>query len=397
MLRFNLFFAAIIVALFTTTSCHTAQKYVENGDYDGAIDFCVDKLSGRKKKSDDLVKGLEVAFQKATERDMRAVDALMAENQPANWERIHKIHLRIQDRQNHVYPLIPLKSEKGYDAKFLFVNIEKLELESRTNAAEYVYNKANAKMELARNGNKAAAREAYYLLEELEQEYFRDYKNKDALKREAERSGIVHVLFEIRNETGRILPIGFDDRVLAISKNDLDTKWRRYHFENETGVQYDYKAIFRLDNIDISPERIHERSYTDEKRVKDGWEYAYDNKGNVKKDSFGNDIKHDRFIVARAQVIEVHQSKAARLAGYVDIYDADSKNRLDSRPLATEILFEHYASTFNGDARALSDDSRCRIGNRPVPFPLDSDMLVQAADRLKPSLSYELGHAVALK
>ena len=226
---------------------------------------------------------------------------------------------------------------------------------------------------------------------------FRDFKNSNALEQEAAELGIVYVLFETKNESGRILPIGFDNRVLSISKNDLDSKWRRYHFKPEEGMEYDYKAIFRLNNIDISPERIHERAYTDEKRIQDGWDYEYDGKGNVKKDTSGNDIKRKRVITVRANVVEVFQSKAARLTGYVDIYDAKGKQRLDSSPLATEILFEHYASTYNGDVRALSDESKCRIGNSPVPFPLDEDMLVQAADQLKPSLSYELGKSDVLK
>ena len=108
------------------------------------------------------------------------------------------------------------------------------------------------------------------------------------------------------------------------------------------------------------------------------------------KDSLGNDIKRAKYVQIRAQVLEVHQTKAARLAGYVEVFDLARNIPLESRDLATEILFEHYAATFKGDERALSKDSRLRIGNSPVPFPLDEDMLVQAAERLKPSLKEEL-------
>jgi hypothetical protein len=110
----------------------------------------------------------------------------------------------------------------------------------------------------------------------------------------------------------------------------------------------------------------------------------------VLKDSLGNDIKVPRKVIVRADVLEVFQTKAARLSGLVEIYDAIRGTRLDSKPLSTEILFENYASTFKGDRRALSEESKRRIGNAPMPFPRNEDMLVQAAERLKPNLKEEL-------
>jgi hypothetical protein len=397
MFRIKSLIAILAVALLTLTNCHTAKYYVESGDYDGAIDYCVDHLKGHNKKKNDLVKGLELAFQKATERDMRAADALIAEGRSDNWARVYQIHQQIHTRQDKVNPLIPLKSKDGYEAKFLFVNIEKLEQESRTNAAEHLYQKAVTALEQGRRGDKDAARDAYNILEDLENKYFRDYKNKEAMQQEASIIGVVHVLFEVKNETNRLLPRDFNQRVLAISKRDLDSKWRSYDFEPATGVKYDYKAIFRLNNVDISPERIRERSYTDEREIQDGWEYVYDTRGNVKKDSSGNDIKRPRNVLVRANVLEVFQTKAARITGQVDIFDTGKKALLDYNPLATEVLFEHYASTFAGDARALSDKSRCRIGNRPAPFPADEDMLVQAADRLVPGISNGLSSSSVLR
>lgn len=387
MIRFNLIFAFAMVAVLSMTNCRSAKRYVESGDYDAAIDRCVDKLAGKKNKPDDLVKGLELAFKKATDRDMRAVETLTAENRPDNWARINDIHRQIQLRQDKVNPLIPLKSKDGYEAKFMFVNIEKLEFESRSNAAEYLYKSAQANVALGRKGDKKAAREAWETLGELERRYFTNYKDKEALKSEASELGISHVYFEIKNESNRLLPRDFNERILSISKQDLDTRWKRYHLTPETGVKYDYKAVFQLQNIDISPERIREREYTDEKEIQDGWEYVYDSKGNVKKDSSGNDIKHPRYVLTRANILEVLQTKAARITGQIAVFETNRATPLEINPVAAEVLFENYASTFTGDNRALSDDSRRRIGNRPLPFPADDDMLAQAADRLKPEIS----------
>jgi hypothetical protein len=397
MLR-SFFFPALIAlaATFTLTNCRTAQKYIENGDYDGAVEHCVDKLSGRKKKSDKLVRGLELAFQKATERDMRTAEALAAENQPANWSRINDIHQNIQDRQASVAPLLPLKSKDGYEAKFLFVNIEKLELESRTKAAEYAYQKALDKMDVARKGDKAAARAAYHEFTDIRRNYFRDFKDTEKLQREAERLGIVYVLFKIENNAHKILPQDFERKLLGWGTNDLDSKWRRFDMERDANIDYDYKAVFHLDDVDISPERYFERTYTDETTITT-YEYEYDAKGNVKKDKYGNDIKKEVNTIVQAHVIEVRQAKEAHVRATVEMFDTDTKQRVSSEPLAATILFEHYASTFKGDDRALSQESRCRIGSQPVPFPFDSDMLAQAAERMKPTLSNELERSIRLR
>jgi hypothetical protein len=98
----------------------------------------------------------------------------------------------------------------------------------------------------------------------------------------------------------------------------------------------------------------------------------------------------------RADVLEVYQSKSTLLSGLIAIYDAQRNTLLDNRTIATEVLFENYASTFKGDQRALSEDSRCRIGNTPQPFPRNEEMLNQAAERLKPNLKDALRNNATL-
>jgi hypothetical protein len=128
----------------------------------------------------------------------------------------------------------------------------------------------------------------------------------------------------------------------------------------------------------------------DEKEIQDGFDYVLDSRGNVMKDSLGNDLKTPRYVRIHANIIEVYQSKAVRLAGTLQFFDGYRNTLLDTRPVGTEVLFENYASTFSGDKRALSDESCRRIGNRPMPFPSDEDLLAQAAERLKPVIRDEL-------
>lgn len=380
----------LLVFVFTTAflaaSCHTVQRYTESGDYDGAIEFCLRKLRGKKNKKTEYVQGLEAAFARAQTRDLRAIDALLYEDRPENWERVNAIHRQMRDRQNKISPLTPLRSKSGYQARFAFLDIAKMETESRQKAADFLYTRTEALLLRAENGDKQAAREAYELLCQIEERYFKHYKDVDQLQQTARALGTTHILFEVKNQSDKVLPRAFHEQVLAIGKTDLDGDWKSYHFAAEPGVRFDYRVAFNIRRVDVSPERVREREYVDEKDIQDGWNYVLDPRGNVLKDSLGNDIKTPRIVRIRAAVVEVFQTKAVRLTGAVDIFDATRNTRLDTRELGTEVVFENYASTFTGDKRALSEDSKRRIGNRPLPFPPDEDMLVQAAERLKPDL-----------
>jgi hypothetical protein len=382
--------ATLFLLAFVLTSCHTSQKFIESGNYDDAIDYCIGKLRGKTKKKTEYVQGLEAAFAKAQVRDLAAVDRLLAEGRPENWERVNNIHRNMAERQRKISPLTPLVSKDGYRATFNFADVATLERESRAKAAEYLYHHAKSLIARGENGDRMAAREAYGELVELQSKYYRNYQDADQLRIRARDLGTSYVLLEVKNASDKVLPRAFVDRVKAIGKNELDSEWKAFFFEASPGVQYDYKAVFKIRQVDISPERVHERAYTDEKEIEDGWDYVLDARGNVKKDSLGNDIKVPRKVWIRANILEVYQTKAARLSGVVEIYDAYGNTLLDTRDLSTEILFENYASTFSGDRRALSEESKRRIGNSPQPFPRDEDMLVQAAERLKPNLRSEL-------
>ena len=384
------FFAPVLLLAFLLTSCHTAKKYVESGDYDSAIDLCVRKLRGKENKQTEYVQGLELAFKKAQDRDLNTIKALQAENRPELWARINDIHLDIRARQSKVFPLVPLSSKKGYKAHFTFVDIGRLEIESRNKAAEYLYDQAVSLIEKGERGDKLAARKAYDHLRDLGSRYYPNYRDKNDLMAKARDLGTSYILLEVKNQSDKILPRDFSERLLAMSKQELDSEWKEFFFDAKPGEQFDYKAVFKIRNIDISPERVSERTYTDEKRIEDGWEYVLDNRGNVLKDTLGNDVKRTKYAQIRAHILEVHQTKAARLAGYVEIFDLARNTSVDRRDLATEVLFDHYASTFRGDERALSNESRNCLGGGPIPFPRDEDMLVQAADRLKPNLKGEL-------
>lgn len=381
---------------FLFSACHTAQKYVESGDYDSAIDFTVNKLRGKAKKREEDVKALELAFQKAQSRDMGSANILISEARTDNWERINDLHRAIRDRQNKVSPLTPLTASNGYKAHFEFFDIATLERQSREKAAEYIYNDAVNTLNLAEKGDKMAARRAYQRLQYLQSKYYPSYRDKDALMRKARDLGTSYVVLEVVNQSGKNLPKDFAERILAMNKQDLNSEWEDFSFEEQPGLYYDYRAVYKIRDIDVSPEREQERVYTDEKKIKEGWDYVLDSRGNVKKDSLGNDIKVTRYAMVRADILELHQTKAARISGSMEVRDHQNNSLLETCELGTEVVFENFAYTFRGDERALSEDSKRKMGSHPLPFPKDRDMLIQAADRLKPEVQDELRRSRAI-
>ena len=376
------------------TACNSGRRLIESGDYDAAVNLYVQKLKGKARKKNDHVRGLESAFARANQRDISLAQRLANEANPDDWERINELYRQIGRRQNLVRPLLPLRSKDGYVARIELRDVSQMERESRENAAEHLYNTALRLLDQAERGDKQAARTAFANLEDIERRYFRTYKEKDQLKLRARDLGSSYVIFEVRNQSGMILPQRLLDR-LTLNKTELDSEWKAFYMQEMPGWNYDYRAVFRIRQAEISPERISERSYVDEKEIEDGWEYALDERGNVRKDTLGNDIKIPRKVRISAEVMEVIQTKAARFSGVLEVYDRRNQ-LLESRDLQNEVLFENFAATFRGDKRALSKESRQRIGNRPVPFPSQDDMMIQAIERLKPRLRDELRRSRAI-
>lgn len=388
MLRKTFLFALVI--LVALSSCTSVRKTIESGNYDKAIDLAVGKLKGKKNKKEDYIKGLELALEKANARDLANVNYFLAENNPKNWERINGLYLNIQHRQNKILPLLPLVAKNGYEANLKFENVASLERDSRQKAAAFAFQNANTLLQRAETMNdRVAARDAYHELKKIKQ-FDIAIDGVDNAMDKAKELGTTHILVDVKNHSNAILPRDFYQRIANMSKYDLASAWLEYDFAENTAKKYDYSVVIRLNMIDISPEMMNTRDYIDEARVEDGWDYILDNKGNVKKDSLGNDMKQKRYVNVRAYVREVYQSKAAKIGGDLEIYDFRSGALLDRERLGTEVVFQHYASTFNGDRRALSPESCRRIGNSPMPFPQNSDMLADAADRLKPMLRNRL-------
>jgi len=136
--------------LISFLSCTSIEKLVETGQYDKAIYYATNKLSGAKVNKVEYVKGLETAFKKATDKDMAFIEKLKNEGNPESWETILTIYGTISNRQEQIRPLLPLTDENGKKANFLFVNTNDLEKEAKEQTIQFLYNTAKELLEEAK-------------------------------------------------------------------------------------------------------------------------------------------------------------------------------------------------------------------------------------------------------
>lgn len=381
----------LAVILLTLPACTSVQDMVESGDYEQTIELAQRRLTGKQKKSPKLVAALERAFNRVTAEDMARARRI-SESGNADWTQVYNIYDRIQGRQDALRPLLPLVDKRGREAQFRFARVDALKAEVSENAAAQLYEDALRLLVEGRAGNKTAARDAVMQFERIDR-YRRNYRDAYDLAIEAERLGRVFVIVSMVNETGGYLPRGFEDELLRVRTSGMNDRWRVYDFSPRPNRDYDYNARIVIHDIQVSPERISERNYIDEKEITDGEEYVLDANGNVAKDTLGNDITRPRQVIVRAEVTEVLQTKTAIVTGSLVLYDNGLRRIVDEDQLTAEAIFENYASTFRGDRRALSDDSSRRIGNRPVPFPSNEALILDAASVLKPKLQERLANS----
>lgn len=381
-----------ILFSFALSSCTSPQKLVDSGNYDAAIQAATRRLAGQKQKKAKLVLALEEGFAKATERDMRLAERLRRQGQAENWPEINEAYRRIRNRQEMIEPLLPLISKEGIKANFQFVHVDGLEYESRQKAAEYLYARASGLLETARRGDKLAAREAYAELDKIDG-YFQDYKDKGQLKETAHELGTTHILVRLENNSRALMPAALEQEIRRISVRDLNSFWRAYYTEKARGADYDYEVVMRINGLEAGPNVVKEREFEETKEIEDGFDYVLDKRGNVMKDSLGNDIKVPRKVLIRARVFETYQTKVASITGRIEVYDLGTRELVDTQPLAADAVFENYASTFRGDKRALSSQTAKRIGNHPMPFPTDEELLLTASEQLKPVIKDYIARA----
>ena len=380
---------AFVIAFFTIylvvfSACKSPQKSFENGNYDKAVDQAVERLRKTKVKERDVATLVE-AFNYINKKETDKLGRLRLDNNPEQWDDIYALATSINHRQEAVRPLLAMNDEKYFG---LLENLRFTEeigatiAEAREGAASYLYNRAVGKLDLAKSGDRRTARAAYDDFNAISR-YYATYKDVKQLSNEAYTLGINHIYVKVENDSRAYLPADFERELESIFVRDINEKWVKYHTYKDENLRYDYTIVTRMTNIDVSPNGERRDHHIEEAQVEDGFEYVLDKNGNVKKDSLGNDIKTKKFRWVRADVFEIFQTKEARVSGYVEYFDNRTNERILSRPIESNALFNNVFVDFQGDRRALRNETASRLHGRPTPFPTDEALLMTVVDNMK--------------
>lgn len=369
----------LLLSCIILTACQNSKKLINSGRYDEAIDLATRKLI-RDKKNDSQILALEEAFTKAAGKDFARINFLKQEGQPNNRGEIYLTYLHINNRQNRIKPLLPLHiKSQNREAKFNFTDISSELINAKEKTAEYEYTLA---MQLLSKESKSDARNAYEKFKYVKSLY-PTYKDVDDQINTAYALGISHVLFKMQNQSGIPLPANFENELTKISLQDLNRTWLQYDVNTVEGRKYDYVIWANLKVIDVTPESINANSYIESKEVNDGFRYVLDEKGNVKKDQAGNDIKVAKTKVISCEVQEKHQLKKAIITGVLDYVNNSTQQLIKSNPVVAETIFENHFAQAIGDLSALKPASSKKLNTSFVPFPPSPAMILDAGQQLK--------------
>lgn len=369
-----------ISVLVSCSSKKQIEKALHSGNYDQAIENALKKLESNKNKErkQDFVVMLEDAYNKAVERDVNTIKHLKKDGNPEHAKAIYDLYIQMHTRQESIKPVLPLQI-KGKNLRLKFTDYSNDIVKSRDDVSDFMYEKG---LELIESNDKYTLREAYQTFEYIEQ-INPNYENTRKLIQEAYERGTDYVIVSIENQTNQIIPKRLQDDLLNFDTYGLNQFWTVYHANKDVNIHYDYAMALQLKRINISPERFNEKQVLREKDIVDGWKYKVDRRGNVVKDSLGNDIKIDNIIQVRARYFEFHQQKSTQVLADVVYIDLRRNQTLKVFPINSEFIFENFYATVKGDERALDKRDLDLLRNKRMRFPTDADMVYDTGEDLK--------------
>ncbi|MBD1261266.1 hypothetical protein HZY62_11740 [Maribacter polysiphoniae] len=375
--------SGILLFMLSCGGVKKTQQALNTGNYMNAINSAVQKLAENKdkKSNQSYVLLLEEAFQKNTERELEHIAFLRKDGNPANLETIYKGYENLNRIQEMIKPLLPLRiNDQNRYAEFSLTNYDSEIIATKDKLSSYLYD--NALNLLTNATNKYDYRKAYDDFDYLN-EINPGYGDTRLKMEEAYQKGQDYVKVAMVNNTEKIIPVKLEEELLNFNAFGLEDKWTKYHTNPLSNIDYDYDMQIELREINISPEQVNEKQIIKEKQIKDGQKYLLDNEGNVVKDSLGNKIKVDKFKTVKCNFYQFTQFKTAQVAGFISYFDLETKQQLNSYPLASEFVFEHVYANYDGDKRALENELVSLLNLAAVPFPSNEQMVYDAGEDLK--------------
>lgn len=362
--------------IFLSGACTTIQKLADEGRYDDAIVKAAKKLKGKSLKDPKVVKLLESTFNKANERDLRILTSLMSTSDWRSNEKVLRVVKLIDQRQNLLSPFLPLTDKQGYEAHFNLINTNQIKDVSKNSIVNDLYNEGMTLMDESKKNDYKLAREAYQRFVKLES-YRPDYEGINTLKQNALQQGKSHVLVNVLDRADAKFPSALVSKLKNLLSAKGEAQWVAYYFNTNENINFDYTIDVTPLDIKVSPEKLEDTYHHFSEQVQDGFTYKFDKKGNVLKDSSGNDIKVPKYVNARATIREINQEKEAIMDVQLTFFNKTNGKIIKQVPLQEKTSFANCAVSFEGDKRAIPSNWNLRIGGYLQDFPQDVLMVDQ--------------------
>jgi hypothetical protein len=370
-----LFIFAITIIL---SGCASSKKQLEKGNYDAAVATAVKQL--RKDPQDSKqIATLEKSFTIAKDQDNDRIRFLKMEGKPQNWDEIYLLYKKLNDRQALVRTVMPL-NDGNRSVDFPYVDYMPEMVNAKRKSADYYFAHGN---ELMKTGIKESYRQAYAEFMRAK-DYVGDYEGIDNKIQEARYLGTSRVFVSLQNTTMFKFPKDFEEDLLTVDLQALNSDWVEYHTVNlDNNAQYDYFINVNVRNIMVSPDQTSQKDSVIKRDVEDGFSYQLDKKGNVMKDTLGNDIKIKKYKTLQCALVSTLQTKTCRIDGDIEFIQVNPNKLLKKDPIGAQSNFENASARALGDLGALSPSQLQRTKTETVPFPSDIDMIIRCSAGLK--------------
>lgn len=362
-------------------SCNVPEAYLKRENYDAAFQSSANRLDRKKQKTKHVVV-FEKAFAQANERDISEIENLKIHDSRKSWEQIHFLHAGLRLRHDKMRELVPIASEEGYRPVIKSYPVEDWENESFERVVQLYLAEIREKLLNARLGNRYPAREAYFLINELERKYVWSGIEKSDLIDSCYLLGTEHVLLNIE-KVSRHFNVDKAFHWLDEWEMELNHQWRILHRIPDDKMEYDYVAQLEIDRASVSPGQRHTDTEYVCKEIEVGKKEIRDTSGKV--------VDYEPILKeVSATIVETTVEKRASVEAVLIIWNAFDNQAVFKKRICGTDYFSDSACDFYGDERAVNVICSGGFYSSLDYFPPDEEMLWDATQSLRDLLLKKL-------
>ena len=367
MKRYLIFFILTIPLLL---SAQSPQKLISKGEYDKAIEACVDRLSRDKGNKTDLYASLKMAYETSNKADMDRITKLKSSQMPEIWFDVFTSYYAMQKR-------FILISSIGDQLRSDQVNIQLLDYSedvavARNKAVAFEYAYARSLLQTSKQDD---ALQAYLELLKISK-LIKDYKDVEMLMRQALGAGSKMALLEVKNSSEAFLSPDFMAEMENIALNNSERQFLNYVSKTEKGESYPLRLVIDITSLVVAPGTVNEKSYTTSHKNPEVMETVYTDESKKEKDKKNPEYN-------KCQIKEIYQLKTAVMKGTLKYIDGHSGTVLYVVPITARSVFENKTATATGDLFACPPEVSDILDKPKKKFPKNADMMYDVGKEFK--------------